>query len=131
MIGPLQRTSESLNGIKWAYPGEIQWYNIDTLSNVSQLNHSGWYNIAAFSTNIDSNCPSDRKFTQKSTGDYKCLLISTHFENNACRFGTLLIFSPRWVEEFWVMRIWESAIDGFTQVTGKWNAMLNIIGNGA
>ena len=130
MIGPLQRYGNNLNDIKYAYPGEIQWSQIDTLSNVSQLSHSGWYNIAAFDTNIDSNCSEDRKFTNKSTGDFKCLLISTHFEDNMCRFGTLLIFSPRWIEEFWVMRIWEKTIDGFTQITGKWNAMLNIIGNG-
>lgn len=73
---------------------------IDTLSSTSQLTHAGWYSIG--------NCAKlHNDFWEYDVGDFKGLLLSTHFENNKCRFGTLILTTPRRDNRIWFITIWE------------------------
>jgi len=79
---------------------------VDTLSGVTQLTHAGLYHFNSCN-NICS------EFTDYGTGDFMGLLMSNNFyANNAgCRYGTLIMTSPRWGYRIWIIRIWDGAFN--------------------
>ena len=96
--------------------GVFKSTSISSLSSPSQLIAAGIYSVAAITEDFCS------EFTDYTVGDFRCLLLSTHTTSTSgCRFGNLLIFSPRISDRFWTIRIWEYTADKAfcTQVAPK------------
>ena len=96
--------------------GVFKSTSISSLSSPSQLIAAGIYSVAAITEDFCS------EFTDYSVGDFRCLLLSAHTTSTSgCRYGNLLIFSPRISDRFWTIRIWEYTADKAfcTQVAPK------------
>lgn len=98
--------------------GVINNEAITTLSNPSQLTHAGFYRIAACSADVNSQVDADSmKFTAYTTGDFYAFLLGHQVTTSGCRYGTLVITSPRFVGTFWIARIWEYKFVGWFKFT--------------
>ena len=98
--------------------GVINNEAITTLSNPSQLTHAGFYRIAACSADVNSQVEADSmKFTAYTTGDFYAFLLGHQVTTSGCRYGTLVITSPRFVGTFWIARIWEYKFIGWFKFT--------------
>ena len=98
--------------------GVINNEAITTLSNPSQLTHAGFYRIAACSADVNSQVEADSmKFTAYTTGDFYVFLLGHQVTTSGCRYGTLVITSPRFVGTFWIARIWEYKFVGWFKFT--------------
>ena len=98
--------------------GVINNEAITTLSNPSQLTHAGFYRIAACSADVNSQVEADSmKFTAYTTGDFYAFLLGHQVTTSGCRYGTLVITSPRFVGTFWIARIWEYKFVGWFKFT--------------
>ena len=98
--------------------GVINNEAITTLSNPSQLTHAGFYRIAACSADVNSQVEADSmKFTAYTTGDLYAFLLGHQVTTSGCRYGTLVITSPRFVGTFWIARIWEYKFVGWFKFT--------------
>lgn len=98
--------------------GVINNEAITTLSNPSQLTHAGFYRIAACSADVNSQVEADSmKFTAYTTGDFYVFLLGHQVTTSGCRYGTLVITSPRFVGIFWIARIWEYKFVGWFKFT--------------
>lgn len=72
---------------------------ITELSDAGQLTHNGAYHINAIAKS--TGCPI------YNIGDFHAMLLSGNVSIDAgCRFGTLLLTSPR-IDDIWVCQIWE------------------------
>lgn len=100
--------------------GVINNEAITTLSNPSQLTHAGFYRIAACSADVNSQVDEDSmKFTSYATGDFYAFLLGDQMTASGCRFGTLIITSPRFAGTFWIARIWERKFAGWFELCTK------------
>lgn len=76
---------------------------VQNLASPSQLTHAGFYHFDSFDELIHTKFPS---FTDYNVGDFHCLLIGNNIDSQGCVYGSLLIFTPRRNERFWVATIW-------------------------
>ena len=88
--------------------GVIVEDDIGTLSSPSQLIHCGFYRFEHCSADVNSKIePGQGGFTDYTTGDFHALLMSASNNSNGCRYGTLIVTSPRFSGNFWISRIWD------------------------
>lgn len=89
--------------------GVIGLDSIDTLSSPSQLTHNGFYDFGYCSADVNNNLDSGAgSFTDYATGDFQAILLTNHCtKEKGCRYGTLIVISPRFTGYFWIARIWE------------------------
>lgn len=79
---------------------------ITELSDAGQLTHNGAYHINAIAES--TGCPI------YNIGDFHAMLLSGNVSTDAgCRFGTLLLASPR-IDDIWGCRIWEYKFSEWT-----------------
>lgn len=69
--------------------------------------HGGRFNIQSISAEINAHASANASLTDYVTGDFHALLLATHFDAQGCRFGTLLLTTPRSSGRTWVGQIWE------------------------
>lgn len=95
---------------------KIKYERIPTLSSLQQLKESAIFNFDVIDSSllIDKN---QNKMTD-ATGDYYVILIAKDFTNNGgVAYGTLLLFSPRIYNGFWIGNIWNSEIRTWNKIT--------------
>ena len=95
---------------------KIHYKNIYSLSSLQQLKES---TIFRFDT-IDPSLLIDKKQNKMTdtTGDYYAILLAADFTNNGgVAYGTLLLFSPRIYDGFWIGNIWRSEIRTWNKIT--------------
>ena len=103
-----------------AKKGVINKEHITTLSSPAQLTHAGFYSFAACSADVNSQVDEDSmKFTSYATGDFYAFLLGDQMTASGCRFGTLIITSPRFAGTFWIARIWERKFAGWFELCAK------------
>ena len=103
-----------------AKKGVINKEHITTLSSPAQLTHAGFYSFAACSADVNSQVDEDSmKFTSYATGDFYAFLLGDQMTASGCRFGTLIITSPRFAGTFWIARIWERKFAGWFELCTK------------
>ena len=99
--------------------GIIDQDNIGTLKSPSQLTHNGFYAFEYCSADVNSNLDNGAgNFTDYNTGDFHALLIAEQWNSNGCRFGTLIVTSPRFAGKLWIGRIWEFRFTHWHKVAG-------------
>lgn len=99
--------------------GIIDQDNIGTLKSPSQLTHNGFYAFGYCSADVNSNLDDGAgNFTDYNTGDFHALLIAAQWNSNGCRFGTLIVTSPRFAGKLWIGRIWEFRFAHWHKVAG-------------
>lgn len=99
--------------------GIIDQDNIGTLKSPSQLTHNGFYAFEYCSADVNSNLDNGAgNFTDYNTGDFHALLIAEQRNSNGCRFGTLIVTSPRFAGKLWIGRIWEFRFTHWHKVAG-------------
>ena len=115
----IEKVKEQVDGLNTnQQKGVINNEAITTLSNPSQLTHAGFYRIAACSADVNSQVEADSmKFTAYTTGDFYAFLLGHQVTTSGCRYGTLVITSPRFVGTFWIARIWEYKFVGWFKFT--------------
>lgn len=95
---------------------KIHYKNIYSLSSLQQLKES---TIFRFDT-IDPSLLIDKKQNKMTdtTGDYYAILLAADFTNDGgVAYGTLLLFSPRIYDGFWIGNIWMSEIRTWNKIT--------------
>lgn len=86
---------------------------IDTLSSIQQLTTPGFYKIVNISSAVNDNAGSN-PLSDYATGDFYGLLMGTSMNStNGCRYGTLVLTSPRLVGDLWVGNIWDYKFAGW------------------
>ena len=81
--------------------------NIDSLSSASQLTHSGFYVFSTITSKVNADA-GEEIMSEYTSGDFYGVLIGKDISaDNGCRFGTLIITSPRIYGGIWVCTIWE------------------------
>lgn len=109
-------SSQNTNQKKGVTDNEV----VTTLSSPSQLTHAGFYRIVDCSVDVNSQVDADSmKFTAYTTGDFYAFLLGdkSKITTSGCRFGTLVITSPRFDGTFWTARIWEYKFIGWFKFT--------------
>lgn len=86
---------------------------IQNITSSSQLTHAGFYSFDKFDESIHTKFPS---FTDYDAGDFHCLLIGSNVGPQGCAYGSLLIFTPRRKDRFWVATIWDREFINFYKV---------------
>lgn len=100
--------------------GVIGKDNIGTLSSPSQLTHNGFYAFGNCSADVNSNLDSGAgNFTDYNIGDFHALLIAGQWNSNGCRYGTLIVTSPRFSGKFWIGRIWDYKFANWHKFSGS------------
>lgn len=96
----------------------ISLERIETLSSPTQLTHAGFYSFEQCDETIDDDvADTEQSFTDYSVGDFKGFLLATHtYSDRGCRYGTLIITSPRFKDYVWIARIWEYEFRSFIKV---------------
>lgn len=95
---------------------KIKYKNIFSLSSLQQLKEA---TIFRFDT-IDSSLLIDKEQNEMTdtTGDYYAILLAEDFTNNGgVAYGTLLLFSPRIHDGFWIGNIWSSEIRTWNKIS--------------
>ena len=86
---------------------------IDTLSSIQQLTTPGFYKIDNISSAVNDNAGSN-PLSDYATGDFYGLLMGESMNStNGCRYGTLILTSPRLVGDLWVGNIWDYKFAGW------------------
>lgn len=81
--------------------------NIDSLSSASQLTHSGFYAFLTITSKVNADA-GEEIMSEYTSGDFYGVLIGKDISaDNGCRFGTLIITSPRINSGIWGCTIWE------------------------
>ena len=81
--------------------------NIGSLSSASQLTHSGFYAFLTITSKVNADA-GEEIMPEYTSGDFYGALIRKDISaDNGCRFGTLIITSPRINDGIWVCTIWE------------------------
>ena len=81
--------------------------NIGSLSSASQLTHSGFYAFLTITSKVNADA-GEEIMPEYTSGDFYVFLIGKDISaDNGCRFGTLIITSPRINDGIWVCTIWE------------------------
>ena len=100
--------------------GVIGKDNIGTLSSPAQLTHNGFYAFGNCSADVNSNLDSGAgNFTDYNIGDFHALLIAGQWNSNGCRYGTLIVTSPRFSGKFWIGRIWDYKFANWHKFSGS------------
>lgn len=100
--------------------GVIVEDDIGTLSSPSQLIHCGFYRFEHCSADVNSKIePGQVGFTDYTTGDFHALLMSASNNSNGCRYGTLIVTSPRFSGNFWISRIWDYKFVNWHKFSGS------------
>lgn len=117
----IEKVQEQVNVLNTnAKKGVINKERITTLSSPAQLTHAGFYSFAACSADVNSQVDEDSmKFTSYATGDFYAFLLGDQMTASGCRFGTLIITSPRFAGTFWIARIWERKFAGWFELCTK------------
>ena len=117
----IEKVQEKVNVLNTnAKKGVINKEHITTLSSPAQLTHAGFYSFAACSADVNSQVDEDSmKFTSYATGDFYAFLLGDQMTASGCRFGTLIITSPRFAGTFWIARIWERKFAGWFELCTK------------
>ena len=80
--------------------------NIGSLSSASQLTHSGFYAFLTITSKVNADA-GEEIMPEYTSGDFYGVLIGKDISaDNGCRFGTLIITSPRINDGIWVCTIW-------------------------
>ena len=112
LIGHLPRTHTQLysdtNVITANYKkGTTFLDNIGSLSSASQLTHSGFYAFLTITSKVNADA-GEEIMPEYTSGDFYGVLIGKDISaDNGCRFGTLIITSPRINSGIWGCTIWE------------------------
>lgn len=81
--------------------------NIGSLSSPSQLKHPGFYAFPAITSEVNADAGTET-MTEYATGDFYGVLIGKDTSaDNGCRYGTLILTSPRIYTGIWICTIWE------------------------
>ena len=90
---------------------------IDTLTSPKQLTHAGYYWFVACDETINANVAENKTFSDYSIGDFKGILLSANVSSDkGCRYGTLIITSPRFKNYIWIVQIWDYNFNRFTKI---------------
>lgn len=90
---------------------------IDTLTSPKQLTHAGYYLFAACDETINANVAENKTFSDYAIGDFKGILLSANVSSDkGCRYGTLIITSPRFKNYIWIVQIWDYNFNRFTKI---------------
>lgn len=80
---------------------------IDSLSSPSQLTHAGFYKFSTITADVNADAGTET-MTEYTTGDFYGLLLGSEINTtNGCRFGTLILVSPRIYTGIWICTIWQ------------------------
>lgn len=81
--------------------------NIGSLSSASQLTHSGFYAFLTITSKVNADA-GEEIMSEYTSGDFYGVLFGKDISaDNGCRFGTLIITSPRINNGIWGCTIWE------------------------
>lgn len=81
--------------------------NIGSLSSASQLTHPGFYTFPTITSEVNADA-GEEIMSEYTTGDFYGILIGKDVStDNGCRYGTLIITSPRIYTGIWICTIWE------------------------
>lgn len=82
--------------------------DIGTLSSPSQLTSEGYYRFLLMSNSVNENAGSET-MTDYNIGDFVALLVSgpDKISDQGCKYGTLLVTSPRIPRAIWIGTIWQ------------------------
>ena len=87
--------------------GSTSLDTIGSLSSASQLTHSGFYAFLTITSEVNADA-GEEIMSEYTTGDFYGVLIGREVSaDNGCRFGTLIITSPRINDGIWICTIWE------------------------
>ena len=90
---------------------------IDTLTSPKQLTHAGYYLFAACDETINANVAENKTFSDYTIGDFKGILLSANVSpDKGCKYGTLIITSPRFKNYIWIVQIWDYNFNRFTKI---------------
>ena len=90
---------------------------IDTLTSPKQLTHAGYYWFVACDETINANVAENKTFSDYTIGDFKGILLSANVSSDkGCRYGTLIITSPRFKNYIWIVQIWDYNFNRFTKI---------------
>ena len=88
-------------------PNVFAGTNLVTLNSPSQLTAPGFYYAEYMSNDVNANSGSN-PMSDYSTGDFHMLLLAANVNSTSgCRYGTLLVTSPRLTSSLWIGRIWD------------------------
>lgn len=88
-------------------PNVFTGTNLATLNSPSQLTAPGFYYAEFMSNDVNANSGSN-PMSDYSTGDFHMLLLAVNANSTSgCRYGTLLVTSPRLTSSLWIGRIWD------------------------
>lgn len=90
---------------------------IDTLTSPKQLTHAGYYWFVTCDEAINANVAENKTFSDYAIGDFKGMLLSANVSSDkGCRYGTLIITSPRFKNYIWIVQIWDYNFNRFTKI---------------
>lgn len=93
---------------------------IDTLTSPAQLTHNGYWSIYNISEVVNSNIAQGATAFPYQIGDYTGYLLSNTLSTvDGCRYGTLIVTSPRFGGDFFLGRIWEFKFVQWTHFIGQ------------
>lgn len=125
-------TAGSSDGSTWTFFGWKQIASFDDLSSVAspkderflaqlssskQLKFPGRWRMDTFTSDINSQLEDTAaSMYDYGIGDFHCLLLSNACTTEGCRFGTLLVTSPRIKGRMWLGHIWEYKFVSWTLI---------------
>lgn len=81
--------------------------NIGSLSSPSQLKHAGFYKFLTMTADVNADAGTET-MTEYTTGDFYGLLLGSEINTtDGCKFGTLILVSPRIYTGIWICTIWQ------------------------
>jgi len=95
-------------------------HRITTLTNISQINEIGFWNISA----IDSSYATQIGI-EENVGDFHVICCSYNGNGDRYYFGSLLLFSPRLGTKYYYINVWEGVANATKSIV-KYN-LLNTI----
>ena len=100
--------------------GDIGMQTIATFKSPSQLSHNGFYSLYNCTSDVNDNLDSGAgSFTDYAVGDFCAILLTNQCtKEKGCRYGTLIVASPRFVGRIWIGRIWEFRFTHWHKVAG-------------
>lgn len=100
--------------------GDIGMQTIATFKSPSQLSHNGFYSLYNCTSDVNDNLDSGAgSFTDYAVGDFCAILLTNQCtKEKGCRYGTLIVTSPRFAGKLWIGRIWEFRFAHWHKVAG-------------
>ena len=118
-VEEISKLNDRVSQIEKNGSSTISLERIETLTSPRQLTHAGYYLFATCDETINDNVNSGETFSDYATGDFKGILLSTNvYSDRGCKYGTLIIVSPRFKNCIWIARIWEYNFYSFTKIEG-------------